>query len=189
MNCEGVPYSEPLPYTGFPLFALLTLGGASLAAGLLLLISARSRRRRTTAIAVAMILLTAGLSAGRPDESSAEPAAPSCITISQTSLMNGLAPGVAPAAITGLITNHWPETVFVTTVTVSVGSVTTAPGSTGGTCDASDLILLDPEMPVGRALPPGESAEFTGASIGFNDKPVNQDACRGALIGLEYVSA
>jgi len=54
----------------------------------------------------------------------------------------------------------------------------------------SDDRLLAPTMPIGRALGPGgESTEFTGASIGFNDKSSNQDTCLGAVIGLTYASS
>ena len=111
MNCED----QSLSYTGLPLTTLLAIGGACLTVGLLLLILARTRRGRTAAIGVALLLLSVGLSASGPGESSARPAPSSCITITQTSPLTGLAPGIAPAAITGQITNHWPGSIFVTT--------------------------------------------------------------------------
>src|SRR5450631_2611521 len=180
---------DDLSYTGFPLATLLAIGGACLTAGLLLLIFTRSGRGRAAAIAVALLLLSAGLSASGAGESSAQPAPSSCITITQTSPLTGLAPGIAPAAITGQITNHWPGSTFVTTVTVNIASVTKAPGSADGSSDASDFALQATDMPVGRTLQAGESADFAGASIAFNDKSVNQDACQGATVELHYLSS
>jgi hypothetical protein len=58
-----------------------------------------------------------------------------------------------------------------------------------GICDASDYILLDPEMPVGLVLAPGVSTHFAGARIGFSDKATNQDACQRAVITLRYISS
>jgi len=190
MTCDTLPPPSDLSYTGFPLAAVLILGVACLLVGVLLLVLARHRRGRTAALAVALLLLSAGLSAGRPGESSAEPTdASSCITITQTSPLIGLAPGIAPAAITGQITNHWADTIFVTTVTVSIASVTKAPGARDGSCDTSDFLLAQPDMPVGVTIAPGGTADFTGASIGFNNKSVNQDACQGATVELHYLSS
>jgi hypothetical protein len=103
--------------------------------------------------------------------------------------MTGLAPGIAPRAITGEVTNSGGTSTFVTTITVSIVEVVKATGAAAGTCDASDFVLLDPVMPVGQALDPGKFAAFAGAQIGFNDKPTNQDACRNAAIDLHYVSS
>lgn len=58
-----------------------------------------------------------------------------------------------------------------------------------GSCDVSDDRLLARTMPIGRAVGPGDSSEFTGASIGFNDKSSNQDTFQGAVIGLTYASS
>lgn len=190
MNCDTLPPPSDLSYTGFPLAVVLLLGGACLLAGVLLLVLARNRRGRTAALAITMLLLSAGLSASRPGISSAEPTdGSSCITIIQTSPLTGLAPGIAPAPIAGQLTNHWADTILVSTVTVSIASVTKAPGSREGTCDTSDFILSQPDMPLGVTIEHGGTADFSGALIGFNDKSVNQDACQGATVELHYLSS
>jgi hypothetical protein len=102
--------------------------------------------------------------------------------------MTGLAPGVAPAAISGVINNHGTA-VFVAAVTVSIVGVVTAPGAAAGRCDTTDYLLLDTRMPVGRTVHPGESAPFSGAAIGFNNTSANQDACKNARVDLRYVSS
>ena len=35
---------------------------------------------------------------------------------------------------------------------------------------------------------PGGSTAFAGASIGFNDKSTNQDACKGAAVTVHYLA-
>lgn len=103
--------------------------------------------------------------------------------------MTGMAPGIAPVAITGIVTNDGTGSTFVAAVTVSIASVTKNPAAGPGTCDASDYVLLGVAMPVGLTLAQGESADFTGAQIGFNDTTTNQDACRGSVVNLHYVSS
>lgn len=125
-------------------------------------------------------------SAGPTAGPSSAPVGAADLTIIQTSTMAGLAPGVAPAVISGTITNRGSASTYVAAVTVTITGVTAA---TVGTCDTSDYLLLDKAMPVGRTLRPGESANFTGARIGFYDKAVNQDACQRAVIHLRYVSS
>ena len=113
---------------------------------------------------------------------STSPPGDGALTIIQTSVMSGLGPGIAPTTITGTITNSGTSSTFVTTVTVAISDVVKATGAVAGTCDASDYVLSDPTMPVGQVLDPGQSADFTGAQIGFSDKAANQDACRSSVI-------
>jgi len=65
--------------------------------------------------------------------------------------------------------------------------VVRATGAAAGTCGAGDHVLLDVRMPVGQPLASyGGSTAFAGASIGFDDKSTNQDACQGATVHLHY---
>ncbi len=158
-----------------------------LTVGALLLVTARSHRR-TAAMAVVVLLIGSALVV--PSAAPARAAAADCVTfagtltVTQTSTMTGLAPGVAPAAITGQVVNNGPDSTVVAAVQVTIASVTA--GGRAGTCDASDFVLLDTRMVVGRALAAGEAAPFAGAAIGFRDKPVNQDACQNATVHLLY---
>jgi hypothetical protein len=100
--------------------------------------------------------------------------------------MSGLAPGIAPVPITGLIMNTGAEDVFVAAVDVEITSITAQPGSAVGSCDPTDYVILDTRMPVDRTLAAGRSTAFGGASIGFSDKPAVQDACQRAVVHLLY---
>jgi hypothetical protein len=110
------------------------------------------------------------------------------LTITQTSVMQGLAPGVAPVPITGIVANISDDSTVITAIAVEITGVITAPGAAPGVCDASDYVLLNSLMPVGRTLGPGGWTEFAGASIGFNNKSTNQDTCQGATIELLYTA-
>ncbi|MET0694834.1 MAG: hypothetical protein ABWY56_12955 [Propionibacteriaceae bacterium] len=102
--------------------------------------------------------------------------------------MKGLAPGVAPVRITGLVVNNGTDDTYIKAIAVEISSVTQAAGSRRGQCDATDYILRDQSMPVEKALDPGGSTTFTGAFIGFSNKSVNQDACQRATIQLRYTA-
>lgn len=201
VNCAGVgstgfPF---LPNTGLPLALMLTLAGACLVAGIAVILLARTRRSRTSTGVVVLLLVAGGLATGfaRPEPARAAtppcatpvPAVSNSLTIRQTSTMTGLGPGVAPAAITGVVVNHGNDSTYVTSVTVSMVSVTKTLIHAPGTCDTGDYLLTDVTMPVDQMLEPGQSADFGGARISFRDKSTNQDACQGATIGLRYVSS
>ena len=188
---------DPLPNTGLdaPVLVVLIIAVVCLLLGLGLLV-ARRRRGRTAATLMVLLILGGGAMglipsapamASPSDCTTADPAHNS-LTITQTSTMKGLAPGIPPAAITGLVTNNGPDSTFITAIAVEIVSISTHPEAPTGRCDATDYVLLDPRMPVNRTLGPGGSTTFAGASIGFSNKPVNQDACKRATIHLRYTT-
>jgi hypothetical protein len=201
----------PLASTGVPALALIAAAAFCLGVGgaLLWLTRERPGRRGAAITVVLLVLATCGLTtaiAGLPSAHAnprctvvGQPNQPSrvgpgrtghqSLTIAQTSRLIGLAPGVRPESITGTITNSSPASAIVTAVSVSVAGVTTASAATPGACDASDYVLIDPVMPVGRILAAGQSVVFAGAWIGFNNKATNQDACKGAIVHLRYLGS
>ena len=106
------------------------------------------------------------------------------LTITQTSTISGLAPGVAAQTISGTVTNNATNSAYVNTVTASIASVTGGAGA----CDASDYTLASPVMSVAQNVAAGGSANFTGATLAFNNKATNQDGCKGATVNLAYAS-
>ena len=188
MNCDT------LPDTGAP--PMLVLAGAGLlclVVGATLVTHAR-RARAGSAVLLALVILATVYASGTA--APAEAASADCETygqdslrITQTSVLTGLGPDVAPLTITGRVTNNSDDDTYITAVTVSMTSVTKAPHAAAGTCDVSDYILTDTRMPVDKALGPHESLSFSGASIGFGNTSANQDACKGATVHLRYFSA
>ncbi len=206
-----------LANTGEPFLALIGFGGVLFVAGATLILLTRAHRGRTATI-VLLLLIGGGATTGLTGSAPAHAGTPNCapgpssspgspgssptsanpafvptgadsLTIVQTSTITGLAPGVAPAAITGTVTNRGTTSTLVTAVTVSIAAVTEAVSVTAGVCDASDYVLSSRAMPVGRILSPAESIDFGGAQIAFSEKPINQDACQRAVISLRYVSS
>lgn len=184
----------PLPSTGLDtnVALFLVIGIGCLVAGATLLL-VRRRGRGASAILVSLLVLGAGtsLTTLAPD-SPAEAASGECsssgdyLSLTQTSDLAGLAPGIAPAPITGRLVNHRRHSIRITAVEVTITSITSAPGAPAGACSASDYRLTAARMQVGRILTPGASTPFGGASLGFADRTSNQDACQGATVHLLY---
>jgi LPXTG-motif cell wall-anchored protein len=197
MNCD------PLPNTGGPSGWLLLAAGFCLFVGAAVLLR-RGGHRGIPAVLAVVLLICVG--AAITDPSSSQAASAGCsnggisgdgstppvinhaLKVTQTSVMAGLAPGVAPASIFGRVTNTSVDATYVTTVTVSITSVTLASGAPAGTCSAADYVLANPVMTVNQPLPAHSAVTFAGATIGFASSASVQDACKSATIQLHYVT-
>ncbi len=188
MNCD------PLAATGADsnLVLLLVIATVLLIAGTALVLARRKRGGAARATLLVILLLAAvftlvpappALAAGSDCAS-----ANNTLTVTQTSVMEGLAPGTPPTAITGLVRNNGNDSTRITAVLVEITSVTLSPGAPAGDCSVSDYVLREPLMPVGAMLSPGGSTPFAGASIGFFNKTTNQDACQYATVHLLYTA-
>jgi hypothetical protein len=189
MNCDSIPD------TGGPQFWALVAALGLLVAGCLVLVLARRGRMPALGLLFVAILGASLLTDVGPAQAERDCDSPgggggadNSLTITQTSIIEGLAPDRAPQDITGRVLNRADDDTYIVAIDVSISSVTKAPGAASGTCDSSDYVLLNPRMPVGQALGPFASVGFSGASIGFEDSAINQDACKGATVNLLYVS-
>ncbi|EON22601.1 hypothetical protein CF8_3456 [Nocardioides sp. CF8] len=188
MTCEPPQASGLSTNAGL----LLAVTIACLVAGAAVVLLAR-RGHSVPASLGGLLLLGAGSAAivlgwqapGPPEESGCTSSTPD-ITVTQTSSMVGLAPGVAPVPVTGRLVNRSHESAHITTVDVRITSVASRHLSSSGVCTASDYQLIHPRMPVRLNLSPGSSTPFAGSFIGFANKPSNQDACQGAVVHLLY---
>lgn len=112
------------------------------------------------------------------------------ITAVQSTTLTAMYPGDTAQTISGTFTNTNSGPVYVATVTASIASVTKAAGAPAGTCDATDFSLANATMTVGNEVPSGTAqGAWTGATIRFNNKATNQDACKGATVNLAYTIA
>lgn len=181
--------------TGFPFDRFMALAAICLAVGALLLLLGWTNRRGRAVGVVALLILAigaaviAGASAANADRCAPITNSQSELRIVQTSTNIGLAPRVAPAGITGRITNTGNANTFVKSVTVSIDAIVKASGATIGSCTATDYTLMSPTMRVARTLKPGQSVDFGGAVIGFRSTAVNQDACQRAIVRLRFTSS
>jgi hypothetical protein len=109
------------------------------------------------------------------------------LTVVQTTVLTPMYPGDTAQTLSGNFTNPNPGPVYVSTVTASISSVTKATGAPSGTCDATDYTLANATMTVNAEVAAGTAkGAWTGATIHFNDKVTNQDACKGATVNLAY---
>lgn len=201
--CPSLPATGLSPRTPLTVAVALVIAG-----GLVVWVSRRGPR---SAAVIALLLLvcaafvlpfstTAAMAAA--DDLCASPSAPAAppassgaaegvarVVVEQTSINDRLAPGVVPSRLAGQITNPSAQTVHVTAVTVSILNVTKSPTAPAGACSSSDYVIIGDWMPVDAVLAPGQSVGFDGALIGFVDKSVNQDACKGATVSLRYDSS
>jgi hypothetical protein len=208
---------DDLAYTGLgvQLGPLLIIAIACLFGGALLLLLSRRRGRAVTAVLMLFVSGAAmAITAGTPTPAMADECPPAdnsqaadtitsdpigslpppiypannSLTIVQTSVMEGLAPGGEPKTIAGIVSNNGTDSTFITAIKVEIVGVVIGDPSSSSVCDPSDYYLLDPRMRVGQILGPGGFTTFTGAAIGFSNKSTNQDACKGATIQLLYTA-
>ena len=116
--------------------------------------------------------------------------AQSALTANQTTTLTAMYPGDSAQTISGNFDNTNSGPIYVNTVTVSIASVTKAAGAPAGTCDATDYTLASAAMTVNNEIAAGTGkGSFTGATLKFNNKATNQDACKGATVNLAYAIA
>ncbi len=188
MTCGTLSFTGLNEHLGL----VVLIAVACLVVGVTILLVARHRRAGVAVGALLLVLVigTVVIAPTMPAEAASSDCvqADNSLTVTQTSTMQGLAPGIDPVPITGRVVNNGTDSTRITAVEVEITSVTTGLGSTPGTCDASDYLLRDVRMSVERTLGPGGSTEFSGASIGFGNKATNQDACQNATIHLLYTA-
>src|SRR5680860_272529 len=101
----------------------------------------------------------------------------------QTSTVTAMAPGDSAQTLSGTFLNPNDGPVYVTTVTASIASVFQGGGVAVG-CDATDYTLAGAVMTVNAEALAADTSPWTGATIKFNNKSTNQDACKGAVVNL-----
>ena len=141
-------------------------------------------------LAVAGVALAFWTGGGSGAGSGAAAGAQTGLTANQTTTLTAMYPGDGAQTISGDFDNPNSGPIHVGSVTVSIDSVTKAVGAPAGTCDATDFTLASAAMNVNAEVAAGTAkGSFTGATIRFNDKATNQDACKGATVSLAYVIA
>ena len=153
----------------------------------------KSRKKRV--VVGAAVLLTAGgaafayWTAGGSGSGSASTGTTVALTVVQTSTVTAMGPGDSAQTLSGNFNNTNSGSVYVGTVTASISSVTKDAGAVAGTCDATDYTLASAAMTVNAEVPAGNGVgAWTGATIKFNNKVTNQDACKGATVTLALTS-
>lgn len=153
-----------------------------------------TKRRGLLLAGVAVSLAVAGIAfafwtgGGSGTGSGAAANGVSGLTANQTTSLSAMYPGDSAQTISGNFTNPNSGPVYVSTVTVDIASVTSGGGPAVG-CDKTDFTLANTTMNVNAQVSPGTGGSFSGATIKFNNKPANQDACKGVTVNLAYTIA
>lgn len=150
-------------------------------------------RKRIIAIGLVALLVVAGGAyaywtvGGSGSGSGAAAGGTTALTVNQTTVLTEMYPGDSAQTLSGTFNNTNDGATYVGTVTASISGVTKATGAPAGTCDATDFTLANAAMTVNAEVPVGSlQGAWTGATIKFNNKATNQDACKGATVSLAY---
>jgi hypothetical protein len=153
----------------------------------------KNKRRGTKVVALAAAIVLAGgaaafawWTAGGSGTGSAATGSVSSITVVQTSVVTGLAPGLPAQTLSGTFNDPNTGPVYVGTVTASIASVVKAVGAPVGTCDATDYTLSNNPLTYNAEVLANDTSIWTGPAIAFNNKASNQDGCKGATVNLAY---
>ena len=148
------------------------------------------RRSRTTAVLVAVaaaaLFLGIGSAGASGSQGTAGDARTQDLVVRQTSIVTGLAPGSGGQPLRGTFDNPGSEPVYVTAVRARVAAVVDARGDRVTGCPAGGYRIAG-EGAVGTRVAPGEGrGTWGGLTIELTDTGMNQDACQGVRLVIEY---
>jgi hypothetical protein len=155
----------------------------------------RHSKKIAVAIGAAVVLFASGAAytywtAGGTGTGTATVGTNTPIVVNQTSVITGLAPGMAAQVLSGNFTNTNAGPVHVATVTVTVASTEKPLGTPNPGCTAADFTIVGGVMTVNADIAVASATgTWTGATIVFNNTAANQDACKNAIVNLAYVAA
>jgi hypothetical protein len=116
------------------------------------------------------------------------------ITVNQSSVVTGMAPGVAAQGLSGTFNNGNAGPVWVKTVVAAVTKVEKPLGTTAVGCAAADYTIAGTSIVQGAAagagaqVPAGALGTWSGLTIAFNSTAANQDACKDAVVTIGYTT-
>lgn len=155
----------------------------------------RPTRRALVTTAVVSILF-AGVAVANshrttdgPSRSTVPVASELALTPVQRTVLTPLLPGGVPQGLAGNFDNDSGSPIVVTDVTVSIDRVTKGIVDPAIGCDSDDFTITDPVMVVGHPVASGLGVDdWAGATLAFDNRLVNQDACKGATVHLSYAA-
>ena len=154
-----------------------------------------NKRRGIKVVAVAAALVVAGgaafayWTAGGSGTGSASTGSVSALTVVQTSVVSGLAPGTPAQTLSGTFNNPNTGPVYVSSVSVSISSVVKAVGAPAGPCTAADYVITGSPVAIGAEVLANDTSTWSGPQIAFVNSASNQDGCKGATVNLAYTAS
>lgn len=148
---------------------------------------------KTAAIAGAVVLLAAAgayayWTTTGSGSGSATTGTNSAVTVTQVGSVLALVPGGTAQAVNFSINNPKTTPQYVTTVTYSIASIESSPGTAAVGCSVADFTLVQPTS-IAADLAPGATAFTTkGATLAMNDTASNQDGCKNVTVNLTFAA-
>jgi hypothetical protein len=138
------------------------------------------------ALAAAVTAVAYFTSSGSGSGTAGTVTAAQAVTVNQTSVITGLAPGAAPVALSGTFNNPNSGNVKITQIAATVTGVTG--------CDATNFSIGgSPTTTIGGGgiIAGGNGVgSWSGLTIQMVDKPaVNQDACKNVSVTVAYTAS
>ena len=153
---------------------------------------------KKTITAVAAAIAAAGISVGAyaywtttgAGTGTAAVGTANSIVVNQTSILTGIAPGVAPQNLSGTFTNSGSVTVHVTTVSVVVSGTDKPTGTNNTGCTPADFKIAGTStVTTADVLPNSTGGAWGGLTIEFNNTAANQDSCKDSIVRLTYTAS
>jgi hypothetical protein len=110
---------------------------------------------------------------------------PSTLTVNQTSTITGLYPGGPAQALSGNFDNPNAYSVYVTSVTASVSSISGNPG----TCATTNFVVAGTSNVPGLVPAGTGKGAWSGLTVQLVETGSNQDGCKGATVHLAYLAS
>jgi hypothetical protein len=156
-------------------------------------------KKRAAALSVVAVLAVAAAAlaywttSGSGTGTGSVSAGASDLTVTDTSALAAMYPGDTAQNLSGTIKNNAGNSVKITSVTPTVTVVKDPSNTAAGTCDDTDFTIAGTSpmtsftgLSASNELASGSTASFSGATIKFNNKTTNQDACKGAAVTVHY---
>jgi hypothetical protein len=152
----------------------------------------RIKKRRLIPVMIALLAVIAvsGVAyaywtSGGSGGGDAKAGTPSSLTVNQTNadITGGLYPGGPAQALSGDFDNPNAYSVYVTSVTATVASVTPA------ACDKANFVVGGTSNTPGLVPTGNGKGTWSGLTVQLKDTGVSQDECKGATVHLSYLAS
>lgn len=150
----------------------------------------KRRRLIPVAIAMAAVIAVSGVAyafwtATGSGAGTVQAGTPSTLTVNQTSTITGLYPGGPAQALSGNFDNPNAYSVYVTSVTASVSSISGNPG----TCATTNFVVAGTSNVPGLVPAGTGQGAWSGLTVQLVETGSNQDGCKGATVHLAYLAS
>lgn len=159
------------------------------------LVHVRVKRSPNVVLAASVALVLAGgfafaywTTSGTGTGTAASAAGEAAITVHQTTPATGLTPGGSGVTLAGTYDNPNTSPIHVEGLWASIGTITPAAGAVG-VCGPTNYVIGGSVAASDVGAGPGYGqGSWSGLTVKMLDSGVNQNACKGATVGINYTT-